>query len=147
VPEWCWHIRRPEEWARWARWAAASLQPLRLALYGGLGAGKTTLVRAFGRVMGFEAEVSSPTFVLHHQYGGRAPVHHFDLYRLERPEQVEEAGFVEIWESAPIWFIEWPEVAEPYLTTIPHYALRLEDHPAGRRARLMLQGMAGTSAA
>ncbi len=142
VPEWGWRVDTPEGWVRWARWAVASLRPLRLALYGDLGAGKTTLVRAFGEVMGFAGAVSSPTFVLHHQYDMAAEaVHHFDLYRLHHAEAVEASGFVEIWETAPTWFIEWPEVAQPYLSFIPHYALHLDVVGNGRRAWLSPVGL------
>ncbi len=122
---------------RWARWAADSLRPLRLALYGDLGTGKTALVRAFGKALGFADQVSSPTFVLHHEY--RLPhgevVHHFDLYRLGGHAETDLFG--EIWSAAPIWFIEWPEAADEFLGTIPHWKVWLtEAGPTERFLRL-----------
>ena len=55
------------------------------ALTGDLGAGKTQFVKGFVAGLGSSAEVTSPTFVLVHEYeGGRLPVYHFDFYRLEK---------------------------------------------------------------
>jgi len=85
-----------------------------IALEGDLGAGKTSLARAFikalsGQPGGAESEeIPSPTFTLVQVYERRpAPVWHFDLYRLERPEDVYELGFEEALAGA-ISLIEWP---------------------------------------
>ena len=53
-----------------------------LALFGGLGMGKTAFVRGLAAGRGLEAEVSSPTFALVHEYGGQPPLVHFDMYRV-----------------------------------------------------------------
>ena len=91
---------------------AARLRPRDVvALEGGLGAGKTTLARAILRAAAAEPAliVPSPTFTLVEVYEtGRGSFWHFDLYRLEEPEQVFELG----WEEARIdgvALIEWPE--------------------------------------
>ena len=52
-----------------------------LAFQGGLGAGKTTFVRGLALGLGFDGEVSSPTFALVHEYDAKPPLYHFDLYR------------------------------------------------------------------
>ena len=62
-------------------------------LTGDLGAGKTQLAKGIARGLGINARVHSPTFTLVNEYrGGRLPVFHLDLYRLETPEQVVSAG-------------------------------------------------------
>jgi tRNA threonylcarbamoyladenosine biosynthesis protein TsaE len=85
-----------------------------IALAGGLGSGKTSFARAFIRSLplGDAAdgeEIPSPTFTLVQIYERRpAPVWHFDLYRLERPEEAYELGLEDAFSGA-ISLIEWPE--------------------------------------
>lgn len=83
-----------------------------LALWGGLGAGKTVLARGFILARCGDAdEVPSPTFTLVQAYGdadGGTPVFHYDLFRLNAPEEAFELGFEEALASG-ITLIEWPE--------------------------------------
>ena len=104
-----------------------------IALTGDLGAGKSTLARALIRELaGAEIDVPSPTFTLVQTYETpRLPVWHFDLYRLETPEQVFELG----WEEAlaeGISIVEWPERLGPLLPK--HLSVTLEVDDDGRRA-------------
>ena len=93
-----------EEWGRQA-------QPgLVIALSGDLGAGKTQLVRGFARGLGVTARVHSPTFTLVNEYvGGRLRLFHLDLYRLETPEQLRNAGIEEFLQPEGVALIEWAE--------------------------------------
>lgn len=107
-----------------------------VALIGGLGAGKTTLARAILRAASGDAAmvVPSPTFTLVEIYDTpRGTFWHFDLYRLEQPEQVFELG----WEDAlaeGIVLIEWPERLGALLPE--HLSVTLEVDGDGRRALL-----------
>lgn len=87
-----------------------------LALSGDLGAGKSTLARAFLRAMADDddLEVPSPTFTLVQQYDLRIPVAHFDLYRLGDASELDELGFDEALSSG-ICLVEWPEMADELL--------------------------------
>ncbi len=117
-----------------------------IGLSGDLGAGKTTFARAFIRARaeaaGEEAgEVPSPTFTLAQVYElASGAVWHFDLYRIERPEDAYELGIEEAFAGA-VSLIEWPERA---VALLPEDRLEVELAFAGaadrRRARLTARG-------
>lgn len=101
-------------------------------LRGDLGAGKTTLARAILAALGHRGETPSPTFTLLQSYDLALPVAHLDLYRLKRPEEIEELGLDDaLAEGAAL--IEWPEQAEDYL---PIDALTVALNAEPREARL-----------
>jgi tRNA threonylcarbamoyladenosine biosynthesis protein TsaE len=86
-----------------------------IALYGDLGAGKTTLVRGMLRGLGFEGEVASPTFPIVQPYEELdPPIWHVDLYRIENPAELQELALDEAREEAAL-LIEWPERLGPAL--------------------------------
>jgi len=80
-------------------------------LTGDLGAGKTTLTQAIGQ--GLEVPgtcyITSPTFSLLHEYPGRIPLYHMDLYRLAGEEEMEELGFEDYIYGEGLTVIEWPD--------------------------------------
>lgn len=104
-----------------------------IALSGDLGAGKTVFARAFIQSLTGVTEVPSPTFTLVQTYEATyAEIYHFDLYRLERPEDALELGIDDAFAEG-ISLIEWPENLGPYL---PREVLRVQiDQSADDTAR------------
>jgi len=87
-----------------------------VALFGELGAGKTALVKGIARGLGITQEVTSPTFTLVHEYaGGRLPLFHIDLYRLDSLEQTLAIGIEEYLNGPGVTAIEWSEKIESLL--------------------------------
>ena len=85
-------------------------------LTGGLGAGKTTLVRGLLRALGHTGAVKSPTFTLLEPYNlPRFPVYHFDFYRFSSADEWRDAGFEEYFRGEGSCLVEWPELAGPSL--------------------------------
>ena len=82
-----------------------------ITLEGTLGAGKTALTQYIGRGLGVDkrAYITSPTFALLHEYQGRIPLYHMDLYRLGSEEEIESLGFPEYFYGSGLTVIEWPE--------------------------------------
>jgi tRNA threonylcarbamoyladenosine biosynthesis protein TsaE len=82
-----------------------------ITLAGTLGAGKTALTQAIGRGLGLDPRIyiTSPTFSLLHEYQGRIPLYHLDLYRLGSEEEIESLGFPEYFYGHGLTVIEWPE--------------------------------------
>lgn len=78
------------------------------ALIGALGAGKTVFTKGFAQGLGIEEPVNSPTFTILQIYEeGRIPLYHFDVYRIEEPEEMEEVGFDEYIDGDGVCLIEW----------------------------------------
>jgi len=109
-----------------------------LALYGELGSGKTALVRGIASGLGASPEdVSSPTFVLIHEYRGRLRLAHADLYRLESAAELAQIGLSDYDDGKTVTAIEWADRAGIELP-----ADRLEIHlrhrgPASRALRFV----------
>jgi tRNA threonylcarbamoyladenosine biosynthesis protein TsaE len=110
--------------------------PLLVTLSGELGAGKTTLVRAILRALGYAGPVPSPTYTLLEQYeaGGWA-VAHLDLYRLRGAGELEEVGVRELLAGRRLILVEWPEHAGEGLPAAD-LAVVMSLAPVGRTAQL-----------
>ena len=82
-----------------------------LALFGGLGMGKTAFTRGLCRGLGISDGVSSPTFALVNEYRGKFPVYHFDMYRVTSWEDLYSTGFFDYLDNG-VLVIEWSENIE-----------------------------------
>lgn len=92
-----------------------------IALFGGLGMGKTAFTRGLARGLGVADGVSSPTFALVNEYSGRVPVYHFDMYRVQSWDDLYSTGFFDYLDNG-VLVIEWSENIEGAL---PDTAIRV----------------------
>lgn len=119
--------RSPEETEKLGEKLAASLRGGEvLALFGPMGMGKTAFTRGIAKGMGVQEGVSSPTFALVHEYTGRIPVYHFDMFRVTSWDDLYSTGFFDYLESGGVLVIEWSENIEGAL---PESAIRIEISP------------------
>ncbi len=110
-----------------------------ICLWGPLGAGKTTLARGLIRQLAGDQDIPSPTFTLVQTYAGADfPVAHFDLYRIERPGELEELGLDDALDQG-VAVIEWPERLGARLPP-DRLDIRLQVEGEGRKARLERHG-------
>lgn len=88
-----------------------------IALHGQMGAGKTTLIKAFCKAMGVQDVISSPTYSLINSYKtpNNAAIFHIDLYRIKDEEEAINAGIEDCLYSTHICLIEWPDKIENLL--------------------------------
>lgn len=108
-----------------------------IALYGGMGMGKTALVRGIADGLHLSAEVSSPTFALVHDYGGQPPLVHFDMYRVTTWEDLYSTGYFDYLDAGAILVVEWSENIE---NAIPEDAIRLRFTRLDENSRLIEKG-------
>ncbi|MBQ8847123.1 MAG: tRNA (adenosine(37)-N6)-threonylcarbamoyltransferase complex ATPase subunit type 1 TsaE [Lachnospiraceae bacterium] len=81
-------------------------------LSGDLGVGKTVFTKGFAVGLGVTDTVNSPTFTIVQVYNGRMPFYHFDVYRIEEPEEMEEIGYEDYFYGDGACMIEWAELIE-----------------------------------
>ncbi|MCL2790359.1 MAG: tRNA (adenosine(37)-N6)-threonylcarbamoyltransferase complex ATPase subunit type 1 TsaE [Desulfobulbus sp.] len=114
-----------------------------LLLSGNLGAGKTTLTQALAKALGVgdDQYVSSPSFALVHEYAGRLPVVHMDLYRLDQEEEIETAGLLDFFDQPVVCVVEWPDRLGG-MTPAERLEILIEHQPpAARRLLLTPRGV------
>ncbi len=86
-----------------------------VALSGQLGAGKTCLIQGIASGLNSRSLVTSPSFSLIKEYIADIPIFHFDLYRLTRPEELEDLGYEDYFYGSGVTLIEWAEKIKKYL--------------------------------
>jgi tRNA threonylcarbamoyladenosine biosynthesis protein TsaE len=91
-------------------WAADLVGGEVFALHGVLGSGKTQLVKGLAHGLDYRGAVTSPTFTIVHEYrGGRLPIYHVDLYRIENEREAIATGVEEYLPGDGVTVIEWPD--------------------------------------
>ncbi|MBE3588317.1 MAG: tRNA (adenosine(37)-N6)-threonylcarbamoyltransferase complex ATPase subunit type 1 TsaE [Thermoanaerobacteraceae bacterium] len=113
-----------------------------LCLYGDLGAGKTTLARGIARGLGVGGPVTSPTFNLIHEYDGRLPFYHMDVYRLSGTEDMFDLGYDEYFYGRGVTLVEWAERVSEVLPgeRLDIYLEAYSGEPDWREIRLFSRG-------
>lgn len=102
------------------------------ALYGKMGAGKTTFIKAVCEELGVSDVITSPTFAIVNEYRSDTAgelIYHFDFYRIKKLEEVYDMGYEDYFYSGALCFIEWPELIEDVLPgdAVKVYIDELED--------------------
>lgn len=93
-------------------------------LNGDLGAGKTVFTKGFGKGLGIEEPISSPTFTIMQIYEqGRIPLYHFDVYRIADPEEMDEIGYEDYFFGNGVCLIEWASLIEEL---IPEHVIEVQ---------------------
>ncbi len=83
-----------------------------ILLKGDLGVGKTVLTRGIARGLNIMEPITSPTYTLIHQYYGRLPLYHFDIYRIGDAEEMYDLDFEEFFYGDGVTVVEWPDRME-----------------------------------
>ena len=132
----------PEETIQLGELIGAALKPgMVIGLSGELGTGKTQLIKGLAKGLGVDDRyyVTSPSFTIINEYPGRIPLNHFDLYRLEGTDPIEELGYEEYFYGERVTVIEW---AEKILPLLPENRLMVEiTHQGENRRKFRITGL------
>ncbi|MGN0114224.1 MAG: tRNA (adenosine(37)-N6)-threonylcarbamoyltransferase complex ATPase subunit type 1 TsaE [Acutalibacteraceae bacterium] len=115
-----------------------------IALFGGLGVGKTAFCRGFAKGLGYDGEVTSPTFAIVHEYiGGRLSIYHFDMYRIESFNELYSTGYFEYLESGGVVITEWSENIENVLPN-KYYRVEISNPEQNDRRKIEIELIDGS---
>lgn len=108
------------------------------AFYGEMGAGKTTFILEFIKILGVTHPGSSPTFSIVNEYSDahKKPLYHFDFYRIRSLEEVYDIGYEDYFYSGSYCFMEWPEKIEDIL---PHETVKIFIDVKENRRKIKLE--------
>ena len=81
-------------------------------LIGDLGVGKTVFSKGFAKGLGIEEAITSPTFTIVQVYDGEKPLYHFDMYRIEDPDELEMIGYEDYFYGEGVCLVEWANNVE-----------------------------------
>lgn len=140
------HFKSEHDLIDLARQLASLLTPsFVIYLIGPLGAGKTTFTRGILRAFGFHDKVKSPTYTLVENYDIHGkPFYHFDLYRIEDPQELAFIGIQDYFHPEAMCIIEWPEKGAPMLPK-PDLTCYIDFEGAARSLRLEAGSAKGRS--
>ncbi len=111
-----------------------------VALDGDLGAGKTTLSQGIAQGLDIAGIVNSPTFTIVHEYNdGRLPFYHFDVYRLQQPQELEDIGYEDYFYGEGVTVVEWANMIDDYLPE-EYLQITINHHQQGRELALKAIG-------
>ena len=128
--------KSPDDTIEWGKRIGKRLQPGDvIALYGDLGAGKTTLTRGIAAGLELDADIHSPTFTLIHEHAGLIPLYLVDLYRLSGDDEVEFLGLEEYMYGDGVTIIEWADRMD---SSLPVQRLDITLKMAGNDIREMI---------
>ncbi|MFM7126315.1 MAG: tRNA (adenosine(37)-N6)-threonylcarbamoyltransferase complex ATPase subunit type 1 TsaE [Actinomycetota bacterium] len=115
-----------------------------ILLSGEMGSGKTVFVQGFGRAVGVDEPITSPTFTLVHTYStGRLPLHHADLYRLDLLSEVADLALGELAEGDGILVVEWGAPAADFVGD--HLEVVIERSPTDDDQRILTVRAVGSA--
>jgi tRNA threonylcarbamoyladenosine biosynthesis protein TsaE len=137
-------IENEEDTREFGHQLASHLEPGSVvALFGDLGTGKTTLTKYIGQGLGVEEIITSPTFTVIQEYrNGRIPLYHFDVYRLNGPQDLLDLGYEDYFYGQGVTVIEWADKIQNLLppgTICIHLKYGDLDH----QRKYLLEGLDG----
>lgn len=112
-------------------------------LHGDLGTGKSVFARGVAKALGVRGAMPSPTFTLLIPYEGRCRVYHYDLYRLNDPDEFYAAGLDEFIGGDGVALVEWPEMADVEIQPALHIYLERMADVETRGIRIENDGVVG----